>query len=69
MCPFLTRIVTTHMLVLFTYNYIETNNRRQICDWAYAISMALMHATSSHTASKLAGENQRPRKQWHGPKI
>jgi len=28
LCAFLTRIVTTHMLVLFINNYIETNNRR-----------------------------------------
>lgn len=62
-CPFLTRIVTTHMLVLFINNYIATNNRRQIYDWIYALSMAEMHANSYHTASTLAGENQRPRKQ------
>ena len=62
-CPFLTRIVTTHTLVLFVHNYIETNNRRQICDWTYALSMVEMHVTCSHTASTLAGENQRPRKQ------
>jgi len=33
------------MLVLFINNYIETNNRRQICDWTYFLSMAEMHAT------------------------
>jgi hypothetical protein len=49
-CPFLTRIVTTYMLVLFINNYIETNSHRQICDWTYVLSMAEMHATSSHTA-------------------
>jgi len=63
LCPFLTRIVTTRMLVLFINNYIETNNPRQICDWTYALSMDEMHATSFHTANTLAGENQRPRTQ------
>jgi len=57
------------MLVLFINNYIETNNRRQICDWTYALSMAEMHATSSHAATTLVIENQRPRKQWHSPKV
>jgi hypothetical protein len=49
------------MLVLFINNYIESNNGRQICDWTYALSMAEMHATSSHTASILAGQKHRPR--------
>jgi hypothetical protein len=60
-CPFLTKIVTTHMFVLFVNNYTETNNRRQICDWTYVLSMAEMHATSSHTACTLA-VRIRPRK-------
>jgi len=53
---------STHMLVLFINNYIETNNRRHICDWTYALSVAEIHATSSHTASTMAGKNRRPRK-------
>jgi hypothetical protein len=54
---FITRIVITYMLVLYTNSYIETDNPRQICDWYYALSITEMQATNSHMASILAGEN------------